>query len=293
MTDQELIETSTQTAGALLTQARKERNLTVVDVAGKLRIAPRQIEALEADEYARLPGHTIARGFVRNYARLLQLNPESVLEAFEKHVPKEADTRISLPDQKVQFSESGNSRHNRVTLWATLGILVLTALGVAIWKFDGNLKLGATEPAPGLVPVPRAADTPAVPTDVASSADVTAPPVVVPSTVTNAGIPAAPAAQTTAAVTPEILSTPTPVSLSDHVVHLAFAGSAWVEVRDQSGKLVWSKNNAAGSEQDITAAPPLSFTIGNAAKVKMTYNGDAFDLTPHIQGVVAKFKLEK
>ncbi len=128
MTDQEVVESKPLTAGARLAQARAERGLSVVDAAGKLRIAPRQIEALEADDYARLPGHTIARGFVRNYARLLQLDAESVLAAFEQHVPKEADARISLPDQKVQFSESGNSHHNRVVLWATLGIFFLLRL---------------------------------------------------------------------------------------------------------------------------------------------------------------------
>lgn len=273
MTDQETIETKPLTAGARLAQARHERGLSVADAAAKLRIAPRQIEALEADDYARLPGHTIARGFVRNYARLLQLEPESVLAAFEQHVPKEADTRISLPDQKVQFSESGNSRHNRVVLWATLGIFLVTAIGYLLWRMEGGLSKGA------------AVTAPAASANLPPSAAVAAPPLVIDAAaVLSPGSPAPALAPAT---------TPVLAGIAEHVVHLAFEGEAWVEIRDQSGKVVWLKNNLPGTEQDVTAAPPLSFKIGNAAKVKMTYNGDAFDLTPHIQGSMARFKLER
>lgn len=272
MTEQLSPETTEQTSGARLAQARKDRNLSVADVASKLRIAPRQIEALEADDYERLPGHTIARGFVRNYARLLQLNPEAVLEAFEKHAPKEADARISLPDQKVQFSEPGNGHDNRTVLWLTLGLLLLTVLGYAWWRWEVSN-----------APTAKAVVTAPVSKSAAPAASVT-PPVAALPDVESAPMPpssVAPAAEST------------PPSIAEHVVHLAFAGAARVEIRDQSGKVVWKKTSAAGTEENITMAPPLAFIIGNAAKVKMTYNGDAFDLTPHIQGSIARFKLER
>ncbi len=266
MTEQLAPETTEQTSGARLAQARKERNLSVADVAAKLRIGPRQIEALEADDYERLPGHTIARGFVRNYARLLQLNPETVLEAFEKHAPKEINTRISLPDQKVQFSEAGNGHRNRSVLWLTLGILLLTALGYGLWRWE----VSNTGIAPPVVNAPA-----------------TVPPMA------KVDIPVAPVVVPTPVASPTLPVPAMPASIADHVVHLVFAASAWVEVSDASGKVVWQKTNAAGSEVDITLAPPLSFIIGNAAQVKMTYNGDVFDLTPHIQGSIARFKLER
>ncbi len=270
MTEQLAADLDTQTSGQRLAQGRKDRNLSVADVAAKLRIAPRQIEALEGDDYARLPGHTIVRGFVRNYARLLQLNPESVLEAFEKHAPKETSARISLPDQKVQFSEGGNWHPNRLVLWLTLGILVFTAVGIGLWRWE---LLNARPVAP--VPAKAPAATPSV---APTAASVTANPVaeVIP--------PVAPAPVVTAAPA-------TPIAV--HVVHLAFDAPAWVEVRDAAGKIVWQKTNAAGSEAEIALAPPLAFTIGNAAKVKMTYNGNAFDLTPHTQGSIARFKLDR
>jgi cytoskeleton protein RodZ len=276
MSEHETIETTEQTAGELLARARNERNLSVIDAAGKLRIAPRQIEALEANDYARLPGHTIARGFVRNYARLLQLDPENVLAVFEKHVPKQNDARITLPDQNVQFSESGIGHHNRNVLWLTLGILLLTALGYLLWRWDVFFPpaVKTSSPAP-IVTVAKVEAQPAV-----------APVVITP---TEAGAAAVAAPSNGVALPAEM----TQATIAEHVIHLAFDGPARVEVRDQTGKVIWVKNNLAGTEQDITAAPPLSFSIANPAKVKMTYNGDAFDLTPHIQGNMARFKLER
>ena len=271
MTEQEISDMVPQSAGAQLAGARAERHLSIADIASKLRITPRQIEALEADDYARLPGHTIARGFVRNYARLLQLDPEVVLAAFEKHSPKTEDARISVPDQNVQFSESNTGHRNRFVLWLTLGILLLTALGYyGLSRWEGT-NAARIKPAKLAAAPPPVVEAPVAP----PSAPVADPAPALP-------LPAAPP-----------VADITPAAMAEHVVHLAFDGAARIEVLDQNGNIVLKKTMAAGAEQDITASPPLTFTIGNAAKVKMTYNGDAFDLRPHIQGSIARFKLER
>ena len=62
--------------GAALRRARESQGLAVADVAQQLKFASRQIESLENERFDRLPGPTIARGMVRNYARLLGVDPE-------------------------------------------------------------------------------------------------------------------------------------------------------------------------------------------------------------------------
>src|SRR4029453_10576049 len=57
-------------AGTLLHLAREEAGLTLDAVAQQLKLAPRQVKAIEDDDFAGLPGRTFVRGFVRNYARL-------------------------------------------------------------------------------------------------------------------------------------------------------------------------------------------------------------------------------
>ena len=69
--------------GRLLAQLRAERKLSVADVAQRLKYGVRQIEALEAEEFDKLPGATFVRGMVRGYAKLLETDPEPVLGALQ------------------------------------------------------------------------------------------------------------------------------------------------------------------------------------------------------------------
>ena len=58
-----------QSAGTRLRLAREAAQLTLDDVAQQLKLARRQVVALESDDVAALPGPTFVRGFIRNYAR--------------------------------------------------------------------------------------------------------------------------------------------------------------------------------------------------------------------------------
>jgi len=71
-----------------------------------------------------------------------------------------------------------------------------------------------------------------------------------------------------------------------------FHGDSWVEVRDASGKVVFSRLNGAGSEAQVAAKPPLTVIVGNAPEVTMLYNDRAFPLEPHTKVAVARFTVE-
>ena len=66
-------------AGAQLAQYRQERGWSVVEVADQLNLAPRQVQALEDENYGALPGMAITRGFIRAYAKLLKVDPAVLL----------------------------------------------------------------------------------------------------------------------------------------------------------------------------------------------------------------------
>src|SRR5215470_14062476 len=65
--------------GARLKAARETAGLSLDQAAQQLKLAPRQVKAIEDEDFAHLPGRTFTRGFVRNYARLLNLDPEGLL----------------------------------------------------------------------------------------------------------------------------------------------------------------------------------------------------------------------
>lgn len=63
-----------QPVGEQLRQAREALGLQVGDIAQTLKLGSRQVEALESGDWQHLPGQTFIRGFVRNYARLVQVD---------------------------------------------------------------------------------------------------------------------------------------------------------------------------------------------------------------------------
>jgi cytoskeleton protein RodZ len=66
--------------GMALREARERLGMSVNDIADRIKFAPKQVEALEANDFAHLPRATFLRGFVRSYARVVQLD-EAVLIA--------------------------------------------------------------------------------------------------------------------------------------------------------------------------------------------------------------------
>ncbi len=72
--------------GLWLRRAREARNFSVVDVEEQLKIRQRYLQALEVGDYAALPGGIQARGFIRNYARVLGLPVEEALARYQAEV---------------------------------------------------------------------------------------------------------------------------------------------------------------------------------------------------------------
>lgn len=114
--------------GKTLREAREQLGLSVNDVANRIKFAPRQVEALEADDYVQLPEAAFVRGFVRSYARLLELDSSRLLSSLPSSHMQAASTQevksveIPLP---TPFSAR---RHNIVWLAAALGIALLLAI---------------------------------------------------------------------------------------------------------------------------------------------------------------------
>jgi cytoskeletal protein RodZ len=86
------IEKKALSPGLQLMQARTALGCTVEAIAAQLNLATRQIRAMEADDYAALPGLATTRGFFRAYAKLLKLDALPLLALIPTETTqKEAD----------------------------------------------------------------------------------------------------------------------------------------------------------------------------------------------------------
>lgn len=87
--------------GHILREAREARGMTLAEVESETRINTRFLSALEEGEYETLPTPVHVRGFLRNYARFLGLDPQPLLDRYELHKDQYSvnDNPLNLPPQ--------------------------------------------------------------------------------------------------------------------------------------------------------------------------------------------------
>jgi cytoskeleton protein RodZ len=295
--------------GGALRQAREAQGLPVQDVASKLRLSPKQIEAIEADHFSKLPEPTIVRGFIRNYAKLLKINSEPLLDAYTVIVPSNIQHDLILKPATNMQVTSGDKPKTSSYIWT--GLAALLALGA--WLFYQNYiekpsptkpsvnlesslealpesALPAAERAPELqaateITLPPAADValPVAPVDLAVSATPSAAPV---ATLPVVAAPAMPV--TTAEIMPEV----SPVQAGLAKIEFNANQETWVGIIDADGKQIYDKIIFAGSRETIEAKLPLNITVGNAGATSLSLNGKPVALAPHSRNNVARIKLE-
>jgi len=269
--------------GEELRRAREAQGLAVSEVAHQLKFVPRQIEALEQERFKSLPGPTIARGMVRNYARLLQLDPEPLLERIvERLDAPDAGQLAARYSQPVPFSD-GTRRSTLAYLGLSLGILALVGALTYEWHRERAAELAFVPPAAALLEAPP--EPPPAPA--AEAPQPRLQPVAKP-----------PQEKAQAAATQKLVAvekqapaaTPSPVGLRRLV--LRCEEESWIEVRDGQDRLLVHSLNPAGTERVVEGVPPFSLVIGNARHVRLTYREREIDLRPHTRVEVARFTLK-
>jgi cytoskeleton protein RodZ len=117
--------------GEVLVAARNAKSLTQKDVSNNLRISVKQVNALESNDFSSLPQPMITRGFIRNYARLLEIDAEPLIENYRALMPDAVSSVLSLrtSSHQVMSSKKGWS-----WLKYFLGI-ILVLLIVLAWFF--------------------------------------------------------------------------------------------------------------------------------------------------------------
>ena len=123
--------------GAMLREARERLNFSVADVAVQIKFSPRQIEALEADDFKNLPETAFLRGFVRSYAKILNLDAQAVLDALPQATKPAAELKPASVD--VPFPVDDSSQKNLILLGAAL-LLAVIVVGFAVWHFTAPPK---------------------------------------------------------------------------------------------------------------------------------------------------------
>ncbi|UCH53596.1 MAG: helix-turn-helix domain-containing protein [Pseudomonadota bacterium] len=314
--------------GQRLRQARLEQRRTPEDVAKELRLSPKQIVALEDDDYASLPGATYIRGYLRSYAQLLSLPADDVIAAYNRAaapVRRPAEPAVAVAQPPPQLTSSDH----KVKLGSWIVALVVVGFAFAWWfgrpperqpqipppasvspspsestpAVGGErVEPGGVAATPGAVPPPATTATGETPKPKAPTAATTAQPVVPampakPPAPTAAGEPPkpmTPAAATTPQPTPPVTPVKPPAATPAQPARarlvLQMQADSWADVSDANSRLLY-ETVPAGRTVTLEGVAPFQVFLGNAEGVRVDFNGRVFDSSPYRRGPTARFTL--
>lgn len=115
--------------GAQLAAVRTAKGYSIEYIASKLHLRVRVIELLEADDYSHMPDPVFVKGYLRAYAKLVDLNADSLLAIFNRHYAVEHKCEKA----PLWQSQRDTSRGEKAIRWVTTGFGLVVLVSVAIW----------------------------------------------------------------------------------------------------------------------------------------------------------------
>lgn len=293
-----------QSVGHLLRKARVMKGMSIEDVSRQLRLSVQQIEAIEKENYERLPGRTFLRGFIRNYANLVQLDPIPLLQLLPESTPVISTyERTPFKNKQISFSSNReNAGNNRI-------IIII----VSVFIIAGAYFLFAKDM---WIKTPETSSVSAVAKVESGTASVE---IQLPLSETVKNAVSSQASQQSEAsdrmngeknsdVELDTKASAIPVKNKPVIqgvekttatpsdsgnLNFKLTGDSWIKVVDGTGASLFEQLKKNGSEQVITGKRPLSIVIGNASAVNLTYNDKVIDIASYKrQDGTARFTLE-
>jgi cytoskeleton protein RodZ len=262
--------------GERLSEARREQQISVLEIAKELHLDEGKVRALERNEFHVLGAPVFAKGHLKKYAELVNVDPADVLlDYYNLNRAVDMPPVISVRPKPRQELTPGP--------WIAVIVVIIIAV-TAYWWFSSRPVSTATEstnsdPAsaePAAEPGP--ADSSAiVPEEVASDAA---------SEILDSTSEEVPAAANEAqAIEAEVLEPETAAAAPDIAdgqirVLVTYAGDCWTEITDASGRRLLFDLGKDGRTVELTGAEPFNVLFGNPGNVSLRVNGADYPLPP-------------
>lgn len=290
-------------AGVLLRQARQAQGIALEDLANALKVPIEKLQALENEDWQRLPDVVFLRAVAQTVCRTLQIDAQPVLALLPQQKMAALVPQLGLNEpmreRSVPSIFATNEQRSRWP-WALLLLLVLA----------GVVYVGLQWQAPGLTrglssvldtTPSEAADAPlfppAVPQEEEGAADegttLSAAALMQPAVAEEGGAqPLAEAAAPEGAAEAAVAAVGATPPGSTPVLRITAKGATWVQVTDAQQRLLIEKILQDG-EEFITSAPkPLTVAVGKADLATVEVNGAPFDVQALARSNVARFEVK-
>ncbi|MEP6996164.1 MAG: RodZ domain-containing protein [Betaproteobacteria bacterium] len=275
--------------GAQLRFAREAAGLSLGQVAQQLKLAPRQVKALEDENFGVLPGRTFTRGFMRNYARLLNLDADLLVANLPDaaHAPSLESPTLHSTGMTMAELPTAHARASSFGRWLIPLVLIACIVAAAGYEWYRG------RPAARAVPPRSTESTPAPNTSTTPLPNPAAPDVAPPAAVA----PPSPSGELAPPGTAQPVRSPQAAAPEaanpavDAMLVIHYDGPSWTEIRDQRGQTLISRLVDADSVEPFDGTPPFSIVLGNARAVSLVYRGQPVDLAPYTRLNVARLVL--
>lgn len=289
--------------GPWLRETREAQGSSLAEAEARTRIRQKFLAALEAEEWARLPGEVTSRGFLRKYAAYLGLDPKEAIERYQAAMATRP--RAKKPDQaaaddvlaiEAPAEREVDYRPIEVNLievqprrapwgWIAAAVLILAAAAAAWWIF--TFRPGWIDNVTALLPAGQQPTLVSTPQDSAVAAAPTATPIVIRVTATHTSTPlptpthtatATPLAEPTGTGGPgkedaELTPEPTSQAVRLLLLQLDATQRAWVRVV-VDGQVRLETILEAGEGGEWEAQQAINLRTGNAAGIQVRLNGE-------------------
>ncbi|WP_341303602.1 RodZ family helix-turn-helix domain-containing protein [Pseudomonas sp. TMP25] len=308
--------------GETLRKARESRGWTIAEIAVQLNLTAQRLSQVEQGAFDKLPGHTFARGYVRAYAKLLDLDQDRLVLEFDQFTGSDAAGSSVQSLGRIEGPVSYSQRILRMVSFLLL--LALAGFSFFWWQEKAERRAedlaatslehvevdgadGTTQIHPLDEPEDQAVNAAQLGQDStllpepeegaaallsATSGENSAgdapikPPQMAPASATNEPIAAdaLPAPATGAAA-------PVQAGAGESVVSLNFIADCWTQLTDADGKVLFSALKRKGDSLELVGKAPLELRLGYARGVQVSLNGQSVDVAPFISGETARLKL--
>lgn len=241
--------------GAALKQAREAQGISLKEIAVRTKISVTALEAVERNDFSRLPGGIFGRSFIRAYAQEIGVDPDATVASFVEELERadrEAALRGAVRPEITPDDQRFLERQRRAVMWLRVAVAVgaLALLVIGAWQLRLYRQRVAQAPP---------AESPAAPR--------LAPPPLSDRPVSTGGVAAVDTATSAGEAPAVVSSTDAPL-----VVEIAVSADCWISAIRDGGQVV-AQLYRSGERVRFGATREILLDVGNAGAATMTING--------------------
>ena len=314
---------SMENPGEILSEARKKLGISQAKMAELLNLSRSKLVAVEENRFEELAAPVFARGYLRAYARQVQVDVERVEAAY--------DNLPSVKQEETadhQLFRTATTHHlNKTGMAVPIGIAILVVLLIVTWWAQDDAPAPAApdavqlqEPAAVTPPVGQVTPTatgdtppPAIGGEPTELAESNQPETLPPPQMTEAEPMATVDLSTPApSPTPEVAtaagqgelfadqSAPEPAEPRDVIVgseveaellEFQFSGECWLEVYNGLGELMYNDLHQDGDQVTLRGVGPFDVLLGDSRHVDLNYQGEPVEIQPRPNDVIARVRV--